>query len=133
MLTTHQVAALIAAYRQVHYPSSEAELDREFAWVLKEAVIDSRYHRIVWRRFPLGQALFFQLAEAQNWRCCYCGVRTNEWNAPKPTIEHVVSLATGGLDHPDNMAMVCLPCNRNQDPLFGFRRFAGSRRLGDVR
>lgn len=57
--------------------------------------------------------LLAQLAGEQNWRCCHCGVRTNEAVHPddEPTIEHVIPRALGGTDAEGNLAMACRACN----------------------
>lgn len=56
------------------------------------------------------------LAEAQNWRCCYCGIRCqinprdpNLWDAP--SCEHVLHLGRGGLRVWENEVMACRLCN----------------------
>ena len=49
-----------------------------------------------------------KLAEAQNWRCCYCGKNLEKHEA---TIEHVVPLRQGGANNWSNMAIACSPCN----------------------
>lgn len=54
------------------------------------------------------RAMRFRLAEAQNWRCCYCGCECGHETA---TIEHVIPLADGGEDRWMNLAMCCSPCN----------------------
>lgn len=54
-----------------------------------------------------------RLAEAQNWRCCWCGVKCR----PEPgyknsvTLEHVTPRSEGGSDERDNLAMACHACN----------------------
>lgn len=63
-----------------------------------------------------GQARSAQmqrLGGAQNWRCCHCGVRTNEASHPDdmPTREHIVPRALGGTDAESNLAMACRRCN----------------------
>lgn len=53
-----------------------------------------------------------RLAEAQNWRCCYCGVpMVNHFASTQATIEHIVPRSLGGPDHPDNYAIACRSCN----------------------
>lgn len=54
------------------------------------------------------RALRHRLAEAQNWRCCYCG---GECDFLSATIEHVQPLAFGGRDDWFNLAMACKGCN----------------------
>jgi uncharacterized protein (TIGR02646 family) len=51
----------------------------------------------------------FRLAEAQNWRCCYCGDRVDE---SQTTTEHIVPAALGGTNDWENLAMACFPCNQ---------------------
>lgn len=57
-----------------------------------------------------------RLAEAQNWRCCWCARLTvPEPNYPNSaTIEHVTPRCEGGADHPDNYAMSCHSCNNKR-------------------
>ncbi len=55
-----------------------------------------------------------RLAEAQNWRCCYCGIRMegfgDDLNAP--TFEHVIPLRDGGSNrHSENIVIACRTCN----------------------
>ncbi len=62
----------------------------------------------------LRRKIKLRLSEAQNWRCCYCGIRMegsgNEDNAP--TFEHVVPLRDGGVNTPDeNIVIACRSCN----------------------
>lgn len=38
-------------------------------------------------------------------QCYLCG-------APATEADHVIPVARGGTDHPDNLKPVCLPCNR---------------------
>lgn len=57
-----------------------------------------------------------RLAEAQNWRCCWCaGITVPESGQhDSATIEHVIPRCEGGADHPDNYAMSCSDCNRKR-------------------
>jgi 5-methylcytosine-specific restriction endonuclease McrA len=56
------------------------------------------------------------MAEAQNWRCCYCGYRMegsgSESNAP--SFEHVTPIVLGGMDDDDNIAIACRGCNERR-------------------
>lgn len=57
-----------------------------------------------------------RLAEAQNWKCCWCGnhmtaVR-NKRNST--TTEHVIPKSKGGADHEDNFAVACVRCNNKR-------------------
>jgi len=56
------------------------------------------------------------LLEAQNHRCCWCGIRTSIDKKDKKkknyaTIEHIVPKSEGGIDHSDNFAISCQECN----------------------
>lgn len=53
-----------------------------------------------------------RLAEAQNWRCCYCGVRmTIAPGKEMVTIEHVIALGEKGTNIWENQAAACVFCN----------------------
>ena len=57
-----------------------------------------------------------RLAEAQNWKCCWCGcecvAESNYQNSA--TIEHVVPRSLGGSDDWENLAMACNKCNHRR-------------------
>jgi hypothetical protein len=57
------------------------------------------------------------LCEAQNHRCCYCGVRSDAL-----TFEHVVPASHGGSSDWDNLVMACEPCNGRRGTMsaYGF-------------
>lgn len=57
-----------------------------------------------------------RLAEAQNWRCCWCGDHcVPEPNTRKSaTIEHVTPKSLGGANEWDNYAMACAECNHRR-------------------
>ena len=57
-----------------------------------------------------------RLAEAQNWRCCWCGIKTIEepMQQNSITIEHVTPRCQGGADDWENYAMSCLRCNQRR-------------------
>lgn len=59
------------------------------------------------------------LAEAQNWKCCFCGVEMVELPNQKnsATIEHVTPASKGGENDPDNYAISCYRCNHNRGDL----------------
>lgn len=56
------------------------------------------------------------LSEAQNHKCCWCGIMTTEERNKKhsSTIEHVECRSCGGSDEFENLAMSCSMCNSNR-------------------
>lgn len=89
-------------------------LEREVIWTLAELRTTDR-GGIFWQAMNIGRRLFTCLCEAQNHRCCWCGVRMDEMAPDKrdrPTFEHVIPLSDGGTDSPDdNLAVACRACN----------------------
>lgn len=65
--------------------------------------------------FKIAKKIYIRtrLAEAQNWRCCWCGcVCTEERGRSNSTsIEHVTPQSIGGADLWENYAMSCNRCN----------------------
>ena len=59
------------------------------------------------------------LAEAQNWKCCFCGVEMVEYpnQSNSATIEHVTPASKGGENSADNYAISCNRCNSNRGDL----------------
>lgn len=57
-----------------------------------------------------------RLAEAQNWKCCFCGCYMTEVAGVKNsvTVEHVVPKSMGGTDDMANLAASCYRCNKNR-------------------
>jgi len=57
-----------------------------------------------------------RLAEAQNWKCCFCGVYMTEVRGKNNsvTVEHVTPKSMGGTDHHDNLAASCNRCNNSR-------------------
>jgi 5-methylcytosine-specific restriction endonuclease McrA len=57
-----------------------------------------------------------RLAEAQNWKCCWCGRDcTDELDRRHSmTIEHIVPKSRGGKDTWENLAMACNRCNQKR-------------------
>lgn len=55
-----------------------------------------------------------RLAEAQNWKCCYCGVLMNRWRDcdTLATIEHVIPASAGGRVCWETCAAACKKCNQ---------------------
>lgn len=75
-------------------------------------------------------ALLRQLCEAQNWRCCYCGIhmefgRAGEWTPELwkagagivATIEHVTPKVQGGQNKWKNLAAACKLCNNGRSDM----------------
>lgn len=54
-----------------------------------------------------------RLAEAQNWKCCYCGcyMIENHGHKNSVTVEHVIAKSKGGSNDPSNLAASCARCN----------------------
>lgn len=52
-------------------------------------------------------------AEAQNWRCCYCGVHMTlvSNDSKSVTLEHIVPTSKGGDDTYNNCVAACYECN----------------------
>lgn len=59
------------------------------------------------------------LAEAQNWKCCFCGIEMVEYpnQSNSATIEHVTPASKGGENTPENYAISCHRCNHNRGNL----------------
>ena len=57
-----------------------------------------------------------RLAEAQNWKCCFCGVRMDEMHGKRNsvTVEHVIPKSKGGTNDMANLAASCYACNNNR-------------------
>lgn len=62
-----------------------------------------------------------RMAEAQNWRCCYCGGPMEEGgkSSKRATFEHVIPRHLGGADNDANLVISCTGCNTAR----GFRMF----------
>jgi hypothetical protein len=66
-----------------------------------------------------SKKLRLQLAEAQNWKCCWCGrvcdhIRTSRNALTFATIEHVIPKSCGGSNDWNNLAMACSKCNNDR-------------------
>jgi len=57
-----------------------------------------------------------RLAEAQNWKCCFCGCSMTELRCKTNscTVEHVTPKEFGGTDDPENLVASCYTCNHNR-------------------
>ena len=75
-------------------------------------------HHATYNR-PAGNltiAMRWRLAEQQNWRCCWCGIRMEGagFALDAPTFEHIVPRSKGGTDELDNIAVACRRCNEER-------------------
>ena len=61
-----------------------------------------------------------RLCEAQNWRCCYCGIEfvTMRRSDRTPSREHVVPRIAGGSDGWDNLVAACRLCNEARGAMY---------------
>jgi 5-methylcytosine-specific restriction endonuclease McrA len=57
-----------------------------------------------------------RLAEAQNWKCCFCGCYMHEVHGKRNsvTVEHVIPKSKGGTNEWENLAASCYACNNNR-------------------
>lgn len=57
-----------------------------------------------------------RLAEAQNWKCCFCGCYMIETPGKKNsvTVEHVTPKSLGGSDTEENLVASCHRCNNSR-------------------
>lgn len=65
------------------------------------------------RRIVRRSFLRTSRAEAQNWKCCYCGcnMSTEAGKKHSATLEHVLPVSKGGTDDPSNLVAACSHCN----------------------
>lgn len=70
-LTSEQIAAIKAAVRRIWPNITDEDAAIEVAWAIQE-LRPSERGDIIWRSAGVGNLLLAALAEAQNWRCCYC-------------------------------------------------------------
>lgn len=61
------------------------------------------------RRDKKRDELIHIIARRDGWKCMYCGVSLVAGTA---TIEHIVALATRGMEHIANMTLACEACNK---------------------
>lgn len=65
--------------------------------------------------FDIANRIYIRtrLSEAQNWKCCWCGIPTTHYRGKKnsSTLEHIVPRSMGGTDDIENLAMACSKCN----------------------
>lgn len=76
-------------------------------------------------RSPELTVLRHRLAEAQNWRCCYCGDPMHPYDGTKKSasIDHVIPQSKGGGDNWFNLVAACLDCNLKKGDSDGFLFF----------
>jgi hypothetical protein len=71
---------------------------------------------------PISEKLR-RLAGMQNWRCCYCGIRTADDLPPghprRATLEHILPRVLGGTNEEDNLVVACGGCNRTRGHRMG--------------
>ena len=60
-------------------------------------------------RSPLSASLRRSILERDSYRCLYCGGTAAPFD-----IDHIVPVAAGGSDDPENLATACAPCNRSK-------------------
>jgi len=86
-----------------------------FDWFRQEYPNDLHGAEIVFK-VTHGVWMRTRLAEAQNWRCCWCGrpVSIFRGRRDSATIEHVTPKSEGGTDDWENLAMSCARCNSNR-------------------
>lgn len=80
---------------------------------------------------PPSSPLYRRLWEAQSGCCALCGgpmpesrfavAHASIWKRRRPTFDHIVPLAAGGPDSPDNLQLAHADCNKRKG-----RRQAGS-------
>jgi 5-methylcytosine-specific restriction endonuclease McrA len=57
-----------------------------------------------------------QLLRRERGLCSYCGKQVARDHGPRhATIDHVIAIASGGLDAIDNMVLACATCNNEKD------------------
>ena len=56
------------------------------------------------------------LAEAQNWRCAWCGgvMDEREGRPDSATVEHLTPVRLGGSNRRDNLVSACASCNMSR-------------------
>lgn len=84
-------------------------------WFYQEYPNDTKMAEIVFR-VTHGVWVRTRLAEAQNWRCCWCGRHVSIFRGRRDsaTIEHVLPKSQGGTDDWENLAMSCARCNSDR-------------------
>ena len=57
---------------------------------------------------PLTKRIRFEILKRDNHTCRYCGASAPEATL---TVDHVLPLALGGTDQPNNLVAACKDCN----------------------
>ena len=94
-------------------PEALRDIEHDLACALVVAP-HNRRGTINWsRHFPWLRP---RLSELQGHKCCWCGCAMQDGHPQdKPTLDHVIPLARGGADAPDNLAVACFQCNHDHD------------------
>ena len=89
-----------------HYKATVSKAKSKKGW-LKAAIAHKTWTKAYYRT---------RASEAQNHRCCYCGVAMLNQPERKTsiTLEHVVPRSMGGMEHPYNYAAACRRCNTSR-------------------
>lgn len=61
-------------------------------------------------RKPISTRTRFEILKRDGFRCAYCGTTPLQTQAPMH-VDHVVPVAEGGTDDPENLITACAPCN----------------------
>lgn len=60
---------------------------------------------------PGWNALRFDILKRDNYRCRLCGVAATDAEDVRLNVDHKIARAHGGSDHPENLWVLCWPCN----------------------
>lgn len=63
------------------------------------------------------RSIRIRLTAKQNGKCHYCKCTMTECDGVTPTsvtLDHVIPLCAGGLNHPSNMVAACFACNQDK-------------------
>jgi len=64
-------------------------------------------------RHKIPEHIRHQIRQRANYLCEYCHA-SEQWQYVRFTVDHVIPLAQGGADTPDNLALACFHCNRRK-------------------
>ena len=65
------------------------------------------------RRRKIPEQIRHQVCQRANSLCEYCHA-SEQWQYVRFMVDHVIPLARGGADTPDNLALACFHCNRRK-------------------